>query len=101
MHRLLLRLAAMERELRELGRAQVEEVGARGIAVEQLGSRCDVRDQERLARVVAAKGLSVRATEALVRDRQKPASRGKDTAPAGKDADTARLERELDGSLRT
>jgi ParB family chromosome partitioning protein len=49
-------------------------------------------DQERLARVVATKGLSVRATEALVRDRHKPA---KTTAPQVKDADTARLEREL------
>ena len=50
-------------------------------------------DQERLARVVAAKGLSVRATEALVRDRHKPA-KVSSRAPA-KDADTARLEREL------
>ena len=49
-------------------------------------------DQERLARVVATKGLSVRATEALVRDRHKPA---KTAAPPVKDADTARLEREL------
>ncbi len=50
-------------------------------------------DQERLARVVASKGLSVRATEALVRDRHKPAK----TAPKRpeKDADTARLERDL------
>ena len=50
-------------------------------------------DQERLARVVAIKALSVRATEALVRDRQKPAK----AAPRSseKDADTARLEREL------
>jgi ParB family chromosome partitioning protein len=50
-------------------------------------------DQERLARVVANKGLSVRATEALVRDRHKPAK----AAPRSpdKDADTARLEREL------
>ena len=49
-------------------------------------------DQERLARVVATKGLSVRATEALVRDRHKPA---KNTSAPVKDADTARLEREL------
>ncbi len=49
-------------------------------------------DQERLARVVAAKGLSVRATEAMVRDRHKPA---RSTAAPVKDADTARLEREL------
>ncbi len=50
-------------------------------------------DQERLARVVAAKRLSVRATEALVRSRQQPV-REKPRTPA-KDADTARLEREL------
>jgi ParB family chromosome partitioning protein len=50
-------------------------------------------DQERLARVVAAKQLSVRATESLVRARQQPAPE-KRTSPA-KDADTARLEREL------
>lgn len=49
-------------------------------------------DQERLARVVASKGLSVRATEALVRDRGKPVKAK--PAPV-KDADTARLEREL------
>lgn len=53
----------------------------------------DPLDQERLARVVANKGLSVRATEALVRDRQKPAK----VAPqrVQKDSDTARLERDL------
>jgi len=49
-------------------------------------------DQERLARVVASKGLSVRATEALVRDRHKPVKAK--SAPV-KDADTARLERDL------
>jgi ParB family chromosome partitioning protein len=50
-------------------------------------------DQERLARVVATKQLSVRATEALVRSRQQPVP----ARPAArqKDADTARLEREL------
>ncbi|MEM8768189.1 MAG: ParB/RepB/Spo0J family partition protein [Pseudomonadota bacterium] len=52
-------------------------------------------DQERLARVVAAKGLSVRATESLVRDRQQPAARAARRPVAEKDADTARLEREL------
>jgi len=50
-------------------------------------------DQERLARVVAAKGLSVRATEALVRSRAQPGP-ARPSAPT-KDADTARLEREL------
>lgn len=50
-------------------------------------------DQERLARVVASKDLSVRATEALVRDRHKP---GRTPAQSPqKDADTARLERDL------
>ena len=53
-------------------------------------------DQERLARVVASKGLSVRATEALVRDRHKPA---KTAAVPVKDADTARLERELSDKI--
>ena len=50
-------------------------------------------DQERLARVVAAKQLSVRATERLVRLRQQPTQ----SKPSSrqKDADTARLEREL------
>jgi ParB family chromosome partitioning protein len=50
-------------------------------------------DQERVARVVATKQLTVRATEALVRARQQP-----EKAPVSspvKDADTARLEREL------
>lgn len=50
-------------------------------------------DQERLARVVATKQLSVRATEALVRSRQQPAR--EKPRPVAKDADTARLEREL------
>jgi ParB family chromosome partitioning protein len=50
-------------------------------------------DQERLARVVAAKELSVRATEAMVRSRQNP-SRNK-PAVREKDADTLVLEREL------
>jgi len=50
-------------------------------------------EQERLARVVATKQLSVRATESLVRSRQQPA-REKRASPV-KDADTARLEREL------
>lgn len=53
----------------------------------------DPLDQERLARVVATKALSVRATEALVRDRHKPV--GASPRNAAKDADTARLEREL------
>lgn len=55
-------------------------------------------DQERLARVVATKQLSVRATEALVRARQQGGSvEDGRKKPAGRDrdADTARLEREL------
>jgi len=50
-------------------------------------------DQERIARVVASKQLSVRATEALVRSRQRPVPQ--ETRPQAADADTARLEREL------
>lgn len=50
-------------------------------------------DQERLARVVAAKQLSVRATEALVRSRQQPGKARK--RESEKDADTLRLERDL------
>jgi ParB family chromosome partitioning protein len=50
-------------------------------------------DQERLARVVAAKQLSVRATEALVRQRQNPPRKPAEGPEKG--ADTRVLEREL------
>lgn len=51
-------------------------------------------DQERLAREVSARQLSVRATEALVRQKLAPVSRVPKRAP-GKDADTRRLERDV------
>jgi ParB family chromosome partitioning protein len=50
-------------------------------------------DQERLARVVASKQLSVRATEALVRSRQQPQPRKRGVRE--KDQDILVLEREL------
>ena len=50
-------------------------------------------DQERVAREVVARQLSVRATEALVRQRLQPIQRSASRTP-GKDADTRRLERE-------
>ncbi len=51
-----------------------------------------------LARQILAKGLSVRATEALVRKpRRSPAAQGK--AGNGKDADTRSVERELSAAL--
>lgn len=53
-------------------------------------------DQERLARQVADRGLSVRQTEALVRQRQQRGAGGAGPRQTlAKDADTARLEREL------
>jgi ParB family chromosome partitioning protein len=83
----LLRLLSLSAPVRELLQSGDIEMGhARALlALEPL-------DQERLARVVAAKQLSVRATEALVRARTQP-SRKK--PPKEKDADTLVLEREL------
>lgn len=56
-------------------------------------------DQERLAMEVARKQLSVRQTEALVRQRQQRAEGGgsgtRPTRPTEKDRDTVRLEQEL------
>ncbi len=52
-------------------------------------------DQEEAARVVIARGMSVRQTEALVRKRLEPAPLVPMVAPRSKDPDTARLEREL------
>lgn len=81
----LLNLAAPVREMLLSG--EIEMGHARALlSLEPL-------DQERLARVVAAKQLSVRATERLVRLRQQP-TRSK-PSPRQKDPDTARLEREL------
>jgi ParB family chromosome partitioning protein len=57
----------------------------------------DALEQERMADEVAAKGLSVRQTEALVRRRlESGAAPSKTRRPAaGKDPDTQRLERDL------
>jgi ParB family chromosome partitioning protein len=57
-------------------------------------------EQERLASEVAAKALSVRQTEALVRQRQQRALEGGSAVatrsrPPAKDPDTLRLEQEL------
>ena len=52
-------------------------------------------EQEQAARQVVAKGLSVRQTEALVRQRMRPASLTPLAAVRRKDPDTARLEVEL------
>ena len=52
-------------------------------------------DQERLASEVAAKGMSVRATEAMVRAHQSGGGPGKKTSTGRKDPDTLRLEREI------
>ena len=53
-------------------------------------------DQERIARVVAMKHLSVRQTEALVRQRQEGGGTARAAGrPAAKDPDTLRLEQEL------
>ena len=81
----LLNLAAAVREMLSSGAIEMGHARAL-LSLEPL-------DQERLARVVAAKQLSVRATERLVRSRQQPA-RTKPTLRQ-KDPDTARLEREL------
>jgi ParB family chromosome partitioning protein len=51
-------------------------------------------DAERLARIVAEKGLSVRETEKLARD-AKPASKRRDAVGAIRDADIQALERQL------
>jgi ParB family transcriptional regulator, chromosome partitioning protein len=52
-------------------------------------------DQEEAARLVIARGLSVRQTESLVRKRLQPAALVPIVPAHGKDPDTARLEREL------
>ena len=84
----LLRLLNLASPVREMLLAGEIEMGhARALLPLEL------LDQERVARVVASKRLSVRATEALVRKRQRP----EQTSPAtmAKDADTLRLERDL------
>jgi len=52
-------------------------------------------DQEEAARLVVARGLSVRQTEALVRKRLQPPPLVPMVPARGKDPDTARLERDL------
>lgn len=85
----LLNLAAPVRELLERG--EIEMGHARALLT--LGTL----DQERLAREVATRQLSVRQTEALVRQyQQRGAAAGPRRHPApGKDQDTLRLEQEL------
>ena len=88
----LLRLLALAHPVQEMLLAGEIEMGhARALL------SLELIDQERLARVVASKGLSVRATEAMVRSRQQPA-RAAGTGE-GKDADTRRLERDLTDRL--
>lgn len=87
----LLRLLNLAPPVRDLLQSGAIEMGhARALLT------LDPLDQERLARQVADRGLSVRQTEALVRQRQQrgAGSSGPRQAVA-KDADTARLEREL------
>jgi len=84
----LLRLLSLAPPVRDMLLAGEIEMGhARALLA------LDLLDQERIARVVAAKQLSVRATEALVRSRQQPAARR--SRGSAKDPDTLRLEREL------
>ena len=85
----LLRLLHLAAPVREMLLAGTIEMGhARALlSLEPL-------DQERLAREVAARQLSVRATEALVRQRLQPPQHAP-RRPPGKDPDTRRLEREV------
>jgi ParB family chromosome partitioning protein len=83
----LLNLASPVREMLETG--EIEMGHARALLA------LPAMDQERLARVVALKHLSVRQTEALVRQRQEAPARTRPAAPAARDPDTMRLEQEL------
>jgi ParB family chromosome partitioning protein len=84
----LLRLLNLASPVREMLLAGEIEMGhARALLPLEL------LDQERVARVVASKRLSVRATEALVRKRQQPQKASPIAVP--KDADTLRLERDI------
>jgi len=92
----LLRLLNLAPAVRELLAAGAIEMGhARALL------SLDPLEQERLAREVATKQLSVRQTEGLVRRRQESAGgRGRGAAATlRKDADTVRLERELSDRL--
>jgi ParB family chromosome partitioning protein len=80
----LLSLAAPVRDMLQAG--EIEMGHARALL------SLELLEQERLARVVASKGLSVRATEELVRKRQQPVRARR---PQEADADTRRLERDI------
>lgn len=86
----LLNLTPAVRELLERGAIEMGHARAL-LALEPL-------EQERLAREVAVKQLSVRQTEGLVRRRQQPSAQtasGGARRGAGKDPDTVRLEQDL------
>ena len=83
----LLNLAAPVREM--LAEGELEMGHARALL------SLSPLEQEQAARQVIAKGLSVRQTEALVRQRMRPASLTPIAAVRRKDPDTARLEVEL------
>lgn len=86
----LLRLLNLAPAVRELLLSGALEMGhARALL------SLELLEQERLAKVVADKGLSVRQTEALVR-RQHPTPRG---PSPGKDSDTLHLEQEITDKL--
>lgn len=87
----LLRLLNLAPAVRELLLSGALEMGhARALL------SLELLEQERLAKVVADKGLSVRQTEALVRRQQNPTPR----APSpGKDSDTLHLEQEITDKL--
>lgn len=87
----LLRLLNLAPAVRELLLSGALEMGhARALL------SLELLEQERLAKVVADKGLSVRQTEALVRRQQNPTPRG---PSPGKDSDTLHLEQEITDKL--
>jgi ParB family chromosome partitioning protein len=83
----LLNLAAPVREM--LAEGELEMGHARALL------SLSALEQEQAARQVIARGLSVRQTEALVRQRMRPAALTPLAAVRRKDPDTARLELEL------
>lgn len=87
----LLRLLNLAPAVRELLLSGALEMGhARALL------SLELLEQERLAKVVADKGLSVRQTEALVRRQQNPTPHG---PSPGKDSDTLHLEQEITDKL--
>ena len=87
----LLRLLNLAPAVRELLLSGALEMGhARALL------SLELLEQERLANVVADKGLSVRQTEALVRRQHNPTPRG---PSPGKDSDTLHLEQEITDKL--